>query len=397
MTTLADQAVRTPHRLGNSNRIENLTPAQVRARNQARTDGQRWAPDSSADPATVPTPKSPAVGDERARLEEKARGKDRGLPEETPKPEATPTAPAQADVAAPQPEQAPPATDAYELSRLRKQVADEQELQKKLSTLFKDRSDVDAEMEELRGKRKSLQERIDKMTAELLGLIGGNGEATLFDQPKPDSIASSAPTDATDADKAAFDKATLEDLGVTPALREKLEAEGIRNGAELQKWFAEHPPRKIRGVGESARDKLNELMARWYENRAKDREAAVQPAGDAPAKPATADEVRGSEATILFDFTDAGFFQVAPRRNESWAVRFELDLDPSVRSFPTFSLYTRDKAVRLPCWVGSYDTQVAAAKAGAVAILAAINEKKDEGDAAKKILHALKSAGLLEE
>jgi hypothetical protein len=67
--------------------------------------------------------------------------------------------------------------------------------------------------------------------------------------------------------QAAFNAATLADFGIKGAMAEKLDADGIRCGAELQKWFAEVPPRKIPGIGESARDKINEKMADFFESR----------------------------------------------------------------------------------------------------------------------------------
>jgi hypothetical protein len=92
-------------------------------------------------------------------------------------------------------------------------------------------------------------------------------------------------------EKAAFELATLKELNVPEGMAEKLEADGIKTGKELQAWFAEHPPRKIAGVGDSAREKLNDLMAAFYEKRrAMVAEAALS--ADSPPEAST------GEATI---------------------------------------------------------------------------------------------------
>ncbi len=116
----------------------------------------------------------------------------------------------------------------------------------------------------------------------------------LFNQPT--TVSSAKATDEA-ADKAAFDVATLAGIGISASLAEKLEADGIKNGADLQKWFAQVPRRAIKGVGEGAIEKINEAMAAFYETRAADRKKAAKEA----AKAGATSVATGLDATVKVD------------------------------------------------------------------------------------------------
>jgi hypothetical protein len=123
-------------------------------------------------------------------------------------------------------------------------------------------SDLKTEREKLNKlerEKGELQEELDTLA------LGRHSERLPFTEKSNGKPAKGAdvPADL----QAAFNAATLADLGITGAMAEKLDADGIRCGAELQKWFAEVPPRKIPGIGESARDKINEKMADFFESR----------------------------------------------------------------------------------------------------------------------------------
>jgi hypothetical protein len=120
-------------------------------------------------------------------------------------------------------------------------------------------------LSEMRRELKDFQEDLAKLST------GGFSERLAFNA-KPEKSGATAtpvntapfPADWEQAAQAAFDGVSLKDIGITGALKDKLEADGIRNGKQLREFMQSHPPRLISGVGESARSKLNDTMMDWY-------------------------------------------------------------------------------------------------------------------------------------
>jgi hypothetical protein len=72
----AQEAERKPYRLGQTARVELLTEKQAKARNLARSDGQKWQIDEAAAGQAARVTLPPA-GEERKALEAEGRRKDR--------------------------------------------------------------------------------------------------------------------------------------------------------------------------------------------------------------------------------------------------------------------------------------------------------------------------------
>lgn len=82
---------------------------------------------------------------------------------------------------------------------------------------------------------------------------------------KAADISKTGPGDAeAKAHQDEFDASSLGQIGIKDSLKDKLEADGVRNGLTLRKWINEHPRRKIAGVGEGAIEKINGMMADWF-------------------------------------------------------------------------------------------------------------------------------------
>jgi hypothetical protein len=178
-----------------------------------------------------------------------------------------------------------PARDTSQLERMLK-VADErhgQELRLEGQIADKDKLILacEGEIAVKKNELKGLEDAREKLVTELRSVIRGDG-ATLFDgvgtaaqaiKAGLDAVAKTSQAEA-DEDQQAFNKATLKEIGIKGTMLEKLEADGIRDGKALQEWMQATPPRKISGVGETAREKINDLMGGWYERRAAERTAA---------------------------------------------------------------------------------------------------------------------------
>lgn len=155
-------------------------------------------------------------------------------------------------------------------------------------------AEAKSELESQRGTLNKLEKEKDELQDDLDKLAtGGFSDRLPFPREGKAPAAESGPdakpkakADASEAsEQAVFDKATLAEIGVAGALAEKLAADGVRTGKDLQAFLQSHPPRKIAGVGEGNRDKLQELCAGWYERRAKERKAAAKAAAPKVLKP----------------------------------------------------------------------------------------------------------------
>jgi hypothetical protein len=178
-----------------------------------------------------------------------------------------------------------PPRDTTHLERMLK-VADErhgQELRLEGQIADKDKLILacEGEIAVKKNELKGLEDAREKLVTELRSVIRGDG-ATLFDgvgtaaqaiKAGLDAVAKTSQAEA-DEDQQAFNKATLKEIGLKGTMLDKLEADGIRDGKALQEWMQTTPPRKISGVGETAREKINDLMGGWYERRAAERSAA---------------------------------------------------------------------------------------------------------------------------
>jgi hypothetical protein len=175
-----------------------------------------------------------------------------------------------------------PPRDTTQLERMLK-VADErhgQELRLEGQIADKDKLILacEGEIAVKKNELKGLEDAREKLVTELRSVIRGDG-ATLFDgvgtgaqaiKAGLDAVAKTTQAEA-DEDQRAFNKATLKEIGIKGTMLDKLEADGIRDGKALQEWMQATPPRKISGVGETAREKINDVMAGWYERRATER------------------------------------------------------------------------------------------------------------------------------
>jgi hypothetical protein len=127
-----------------------------------------------------------------------------------------------------------------------------------------------SEWEASKAETKNAKQDMDAAFLALYEAAKPGGDSMLPFEPQPEleqSAAPPAPGDSTDADKAAFDAATIREIltGIPGAKITALEDDGVKTGADLQKWFAAHPRRKIAGIGEQAEEKINEAMATWWE------------------------------------------------------------------------------------------------------------------------------------
>jgi hypothetical protein len=175
-----------------------------------------------------------------------------------------------------------PPRDTTQLERMLK-VADErhgQELRLEGQIADKDKLILacEGEIAVKKNELKGLEDAREKLVTELRSVIRGDG-ATLFDgvgtgaqaiKAGLDAVAKTTQAEA-DEDQRAFNKATLKEIGIKGTMLDKLEADGIRDGKALQEWMQATPSRKISGVGETAREKINDVMAGWYERRATER------------------------------------------------------------------------------------------------------------------------------
>jgi hypothetical protein len=146
----------------------------------------------------------------------------------------------------------PPLSDESELARMH---AWEMRLLKQRATVAAAQKEVDELSEELKGARKILEDQ----NARLLGIIDEIEQPPLFAELAP------APAGGADLLKAEFDAATIGQIGIDRSLSDKLEADGIRNGKDLRTWFNGVPRRKIAGIGWAKCDKIQEIMAKWWE------------------------------------------------------------------------------------------------------------------------------------
>lgn len=124
--------------------------------------------------------------------------------------------------------------------------------------------------EETRSFKKKWEADVDRLRKR----IREKNDLLPFGDKSKDKSGAAAAGDTDDIatrDKAAFDAAGLSDIGIIGKQAEKLEADGVHNGADLQKWIGGHPPRKISGIGDNAIEKITELMAKFYENRRAER------------------------------------------------------------------------------------------------------------------------------
>lgn len=145
-------------------------------------------------------------------------------------------------------------------------------------------SQAESDLKSKRKDRNETEKELQQLHEELAGLAQGKFSERLDfsdsddDKSAPNLTQRNTGTaaqamkeglDQVTADKleAQFHAATLDDIGIAGAMKEKLEADGIRNGRDLQAWMQLHPPRKIVGIGESAREKINSQMATWYEKQ----------------------------------------------------------------------------------------------------------------------------------
>jgi hypothetical protein len=119
---------------------------------------------------------------------------------------------------------------------------------------------------------KALEDSREKLVNELRGVIRGDGD-TLFDgvgtaaqaiRAGLDAAAASKQSDDDAADLAAWNKATLSDIGIKGKLAENLEADGQKNGKALDKWLNQNPRPKIKGVGDTAIDKISDAKLAFF-------------------------------------------------------------------------------------------------------------------------------------
>jgi hypothetical protein len=157
-------------------------------------------------------------------------------------------------------------------------------------------SEVKAKLDEERETFNQLKREVDDMQEDLDKLaLGGFAERLPFgksgrqkagksddgESPTETAAAPSAPQGrAVEPDlQKRFDQAPLLELGITGAMLEKLESDGIRNGKDLQQWFGQYPRRAIKGIGESAVEKINEAMATFFEKAQAELTASKAAAG----------------------------------------------------------------------------------------------------------------------
>lgn len=76
VTGKTEKEKRHPYRLGDTDRVENITRTIARSRTSARSDGKVWVLAPDVDPSTVPTPRIPKVGAELQAALASGRMKD---------------------------------------------------------------------------------------------------------------------------------------------------------------------------------------------------------------------------------------------------------------------------------------------------------------------------------
>ena len=131
------------------------------------------------------------------------------------------------------------------------------------------------EIDQLKGQLKHQEGQREELVGQLRSLV--RGEPIQENLPFSTSGKLTEVKAVLDGDQQAFDAATLKQIGIKPALAAKLEADGIKNGLELAKWFNTVPRRPIKGVREASHDQVQEAMAEWFLKRQKDREGKPGP------------------------------------------------------------------------------------------------------------------------